>query len=53
MIVDGFTWKVVTNQVIQQPLQFLNKVLQLNQVLIETGKQKAIDWYLHNDLHFI
>lgn len=29
------------------------KVPQLNQILIETGKQKGIEWHLYNDLHFI
>lgn len=29
------------------------KVLQLNQILIETGKQKGTEWQLYNDLHFI
>lgn len=32
-------------------LLILLKVLQLNQVLIETGKQKGIEWQLYNDLH--
>lgn len=37
----------------QMALLILLKVLQLNQVLIETGKQKGIEWQLYNDLHFI
>lgn len=43
-----------SNQLSHQkaPLVLL-KVLQLNQILIETGKQKGIEWQLYNDLHFI